>query len=183
MLSYADTFLAQVPWPHWVVMGVLSLAMTLIILADKKYSVYGAICFGLSVFLGFFLLDIAVLIRWGDGVKHMTGFSLPAEYNRLIHGGAIRWTEMLANVAVFFPFGFFLSEFLFTTETFITPRHRLVRVTLVSFGLSLLIETLQLIFRLGVFEVTDLILNTFGGFVGTGLSSIGRLALTRLRGR
>lgn len=34
------------------------------------------------------------------------------------------------------------------------------------FGLSLCIETLKLLFRLGVCEITDLALNTVGGFGG-----------------
>lgn len=40
------------------------------------------------------------------------------------------------------------------------------------FGLSLCIETLKLLFRLGVCEITDLALNTLGGVVGV-LMSVG----------
>lgn len=156
---------------HWLVIGLLSLALTVFLLIRKRNSVYGAICLGLTVFFGLFLLDTAVGIRWGDGIKHMTGFSLPAELHRFLHGGMVRWTEMFANVAVFVPFGFFLSEFLSTTNRFNT-RHQIGRVTHAAFGLSLCIETLQLIFRLGVFEITDLVLNTLGGFVGA-LMSVG----------
>lgn len=102
-------------------------------------------------------------------MAHGTGFSLLAEYHRLIHGGPARWTEMLANVAVFVPFGFFLSGFLFTTKRF-SARRQIGCVALVAFGLSLCIETLQLVFHLGVFEITDLVLNTLGGVVGALLS-------------
>ena len=41
--------------------------------------------------------------------------------------------------------------------------------TLSGFGLSLCIEFLQLMFRLGFFELTDLVLNTVGTFLGAGL--------------
>ena len=171
LLSFIKSVFAHVPWGHWLVIGTVSLALTVFLLFRKRHSVYGAICFGLTAFLGLFLLDTAVLIRWGDGFRHLTGFSLPAEYHRLIHGGTIRWTEMMANVAVFVPFGLFLSEFLSTTKRF-SARHQIGRVALAAFGLSLCIESLQLIFRLGVFEITDLVLNTLGGFVGA-LMSVG----------
>lgn len=159
------------PWEHWVVIGILSLALTVFHLIRKRHSVYGAICLGLTVFFGLFLLDTAVAIRWNDGVTHQTGFDFAAEYHRLMDGGAGRWTEMLANVAVFVPFGFFLSELLSTTKRF-SARRQIGRVALAAFGLSLCIESLQLIFRLGVFEITDLVLNTLGGFVGA-LMSVG----------
>ncbi len=169
ILSLIRSVFAHVPWGHWAVIGTVSLALTVVLLIRKRYSTYSAICFGLSVFLGLFLLDTAVGIRWGDGVKHMTGFSLSAEYHRIVLGGVARWTEMFANVAVFVPFGFFLSEFLSTTKRF-SARRQIDRVALVAFGLSLCIETLQLVFRLGVFEITDLVLNTLGGFVGSLIS-------------
>lgn len=161
-------------------MGILSLALTVIILVGKKHSVYCAICLGLTVFFGLFMLDIAVLIRWGDGVKYMADFSLSAEYHRLIYGGAVRWTEMLANVAVFLPFGFFLSEFLSSTKS-LTPHRWLGFVVLCSFCFSLCIEFLQLILRLGVCEVTDSVLNTLGGLIGASLSVVVRIIWERGR--
>ena len=83
---------------------------------------------------------------------------------------------MLANVVVFVPFGFFLSEFLSMTKRFGTSsafsaRRRIGLVALAAFGLSLCIESLQLILRLGVFEITDLVLNTLGGIVGALMSA------------
>ena len=99
-------------WEHWVIIGILALALTGFLLIRKKCSAYGAICLGLTVFAGLFLLDMAVVIRIGDGVDHQSGFDLAAEVHRLIYGGMVRWTEMFANVAVFVPFGLFLSEYL-----------------------------------------------------------------------
>ena len=43
-------------------------------------------------------------------------------------------------------------------------------MTLVAFGLSLCIECLQLVLKVGFFEVTDLVMNTLGGFVGALIS-------------
>lgn len=158
------------PWEHWVVIGILSLALTVFLLIQKRHSVYGAICLGLAVFFGLFLLDTAVAIRWNDGVTHSTGFNPATEIHHSLYGGMVRWTEMFANIAVFVPFGFFLSEFLSTAKRF-ASRRQIGLVALAAFGLSLCIESLQLFLHLGVFEVTDLVLNTLGGFVGALMSA------------
>ena len=43
------------------------------------------------------------------------------------------------------------------------------RTAFYSFELSLLVELLQLVFRVGSFDVDDLLLNTLGGMAGYGL--------------
>ena len=156
---------AHARWEQWVWMGILALAVTGWVLIRKRCSAYGAICLGMTVFMGLFLLDTAVLIRIGDGVAHKTGFDPAYELHYFLFGGMVRWTEMFANIAVFVPFGFFLSEFLSTTKRF-SARRQIGLVALAAFGLSICIETLQLVLRLGVFELTDLVLNTLGGVIG-----------------
>ena len=176
---YTLIILTHVPWPHWVVMGLLSLALTIILLFQKRHSFYGAICLGISAFIGLFLLDAAVLSRLSGTAPPKNGFSLSMEYNRLIHGGAVRWTEMLANVLVFVPFGLFLTEFLASGKKFSAgPRQGLA--TLFGFVLSLCIESFQLVLRVGVFELTDLVMNTLGTFVGTGVAVVLRRFLLSL---
>jgi len=39
-------------------------------------------------------------------------------------------------------------------------------VTALGFGLSLLVESIQLVFKVGSFDVDDMLLNTFGGVIG-----------------
>ena len=143
---------------------------------------YGAFCFGIILLIGLFLLDAAVFIRLSDTVHPEIGFSLAAEYRWLNRGGADRMAEMLANVAAFIPFGFFLSEFLSTTKRLGFWR-RVGLATLYTFVLSLLIESLQLILRLGVFEITDLVLNTAGGFVGAGMAVMVRKVMILGKGK
>lgn len=162
----------SIPWVHWFVIGFLSMALTAFHLSRKKCIKYGTICLGMTFFILLFLIDTAVLIRLGDGLNHSAEISLASEYNRLVHGGVARWIEMLSNVGVFVPFGFFLSEFLFATGR-VDTQHRLGYVIMAAFVLSLSIECLQLILSLGVFEVTDLVLNTLGGFVGASLATVG----------
>ena len=40
-----------------------------------------------------------------------------------------------------------------------------------GFGLSLCIECLQLLLRVGIFELTDLVMNTLGEFIGALISA------------
>ena len=67
--------------------------------------------------------------------------------------------NVVGNVAAFMPCGFFLPV--------ISRRSRKWYNTfLLSFLLSLTIETIQLVFKVGSFDVDDLFLNTLGGILG-----------------
>jgi len=171
--TYIHTTFSEVSWWHVVILGLLSLALSVFLLIQGKHSMYEIIVLGITVYISLFLLDLTVLNRLGGSVSLENGFSLSAEYQRLLQGGTARWIEMMANVIAFFPFGFFLSELLATTNRF-GSRHRLKLVALSAFGLSLCIESLQLILRVGVCEVTDLVMNTVGGVVGASLALLVR---------
>ena len=67
--------------------------------------------------------------------------------------------NLAGNVIGFIPFGFILP--------IINRRTRsLLQIGLLSFQLSLAIEVAQLIFKVGSFDVDDLLLNTAGGIIG-----------------
>ena len=67
--------------------------------------------------------------------------------------------NIVGNVVGFLPCGFFLP--------IVSRRGRKwYNAILLSFGLSLCIETTQLIFKVGSFDVDDLLLNTLGGALG-----------------
>lgn len=68
------------------------------------------------------------------------------------------FTNLFGNVVIFVPFGFFMP---------MASKYRSFFATLFySFGLSLCVETFQLVTRVGSFDVDDLLLNTIGGVVG-----------------
>lgn len=71
--------------------------------------------------------------------------------------------EVLINIMMFFPVGLVLRIGF--------PFLKLVIYILIGFGLSLLIESLQIILRVGAFEITDIVLNISGIILGylTGL--------------
>lgn len=169
--EYARGLLGHIPWEHWVVMVVVALAWTVILLIRKKYSVYGAVAWGLTVFMALFLLDTAVGIRYLGHMKHTAGHNLTLDFSRIFQKSGQGPVESLCNVAVFVPFGLFLSEFLASAKR-LRPDRRFWLATLAGFGLSLCIESLQLLLHVGFFELTDLVMNTVGAFVGAGVSVV-----------
>ena len=175
--EYARGILSHVPWEHWAVMGVVSLALTVILLIRKKCSAYGAIALGLTVFTGLVFLDMAVVIRHLGLLRHNAGRHLGFSLDRLFHGSAFARNEAISNLIVFIPFGFFLAEFWASLKRFGIWR-RLGLATLAAFGLSLCVELLQLVLKVGYFEVRDLVMNTLGGVVGA-LMSVGVRGLIR----
>lgn len=70
-----------------------------------------------------------------------------------------RINNLAGNILLFAPFGFLLP--------LLSKRFQSIKkVAIASFCLSLTFELLQLIFRIGGFDVDDLILNTLGGVLG-----------------
>lgn len=161
-------------------MGVLSLALTIILLVRKKCSVYGAIAAGLTVFMGLFLLDTAVAIRYMGIMHHVSGYNLTLDFSRLFQKSGQGPVETISNIAVYVPFGFLLGEALVEIKRL--SSWRLIGwVTLAAFGLSLFIECLQLVLHVGFFELTDLVLNTVGAFVGARVAVLVRILWERGR--
>ncbi|MBV7504834.1 VanZ family protein [Bacillus sp. sid0103] len=68
--------------------------------------------------------------------------------------------NLVGNIAVFIPFGMFLV--LLSKNKGMSFIGVLAR----SLSLSLCLECLQVVFSIGIFDVDDLILNTFGGLLG-----------------
>lgn len=67
--------------------------------------------------------------------------------------------NLLGNVLCFVPFGLVLP--------IMSRRHRgAVRITVLSFLASLLVELIQLVSKVGSCDVDDIILNTLGGLLG-----------------
>ena len=150
-------------------MGGVSLALTAIFLIRKKCSVYGAIALGLTVFMGLFLLDAAVVIRYLGITPHTSGCNLTLDLSRIFRKSGQGPAESISNIAAFVPFGLFLGEFLASKKRFDSWR-RIGWVVWAAFCLSLSIEFLQLVLKVGFFEVMDLVMNTLGGFVGAMMS-------------
>lgn len=73
--------------------------------------------------------------------------------------------NIVGNILAFLPFGAFLPIFSRRCRHFFPT-------VFYSFELSLLVELLQLVFKVGSFDVDDLLLNTIGGMLGFFLFTI-----------
>lgn len=67
--------------------------------------------------------------------------------------------NLLGNIAAFIPFGFFLPVMSRKCRSFLY-------MIFFSFEFSLLVEIIQLVSKVGSFDVDDLLLNTIGGAMG-----------------
>jgi glycopeptide antibiotics resistance protein len=67
--------------------------------------------------------------------------------------------NIIGNILAFMPLGFFIPALG-------RMRKNGFLVVLCCFSISLLVEVIQLVYRLGCFDVDDLFLNTLGGLLG-----------------
>ncbi len=71
--------------------------------------------------------------------------------------------NIAANILVFIPLGFFISN----------KNHKNVfKALIICLGVILLIELIQLFFKIGFFDVDDIILNLTGSLIGMGINKI-----------
>ena len=75
------------------------------------------------------------------------------------------WWNVVGNVCVFVPFGTFVPALF-------AKYQKLFSVLLLTLELSFVVEVIQLVTKIGSFDVDDLLLNTIGGIVGYFLFKI-----------
>ena len=130
---------------------------------EKRVRVIGKLMFFLYIiFLVYFLIFSEWYGRSGEMSDYHYNLVLFKEIQRFWNYreqlGWIAAANLLGNVAIFVPFGFFMP---------LASRYRSFFLTVIySFGFSFVIETFQLITRVGTFDVDDLLLNTIGGILG-----------------
>lgn len=119
----------------------------------------------LFVFTVSFILQVTLLGRIGN---------VEEPFGRLWDGWIISANKYvlelspLYNVLLLVPFGLLLCKISKLTEG-----KKIFPVgTLASLGLSLVIEATQAIFCIGTFQISDLVYNTLGGFLGAAIYMI-----------
>ena len=126
--------------------------------------ILGKILFVLYIiFVFYFLLISEIYGRTGEMQEYHYNLVLFREIKRFWNyrrqlGIFATATNLLGNVLIFLPFGFFMA---------MASKYRSFLSTLVySFALSLTVEISQLFMKVGCFDVDDLLLNTIGGMLG-----------------
>ena len=131
---------------------------------SKKFRIIGKILFILYIlFIVYFLIFSDWYGRTGAMDEYHYNLVLFREIKRFWNyreevGLFAMFTNLFGNVIIFIPFGFFMP---------MASKYRSIfSAVFYSFGLSLCVETFQLITKVGSFDVDDLLLNTVGGLVG-----------------
>ena len=115
------------------------------------------------IFVFYFLLISEIYGRTGEMQEYHYNLILFKEIKRFWNyrnqlGMFATATNLLGNVLIFLPFGFFMA---------MASKYRSFLSTVIySFALSLTIELSQLFMKVGCFDVDDLLLNTIGGMLG-----------------
>jgi len=93
---------------------------------------------------------------------HMRGLNLIP-----FAGSSVGSTEMITNLIVFIPLGLLLSVNFKRTNFW--------RKLAYIFFFSLAAEVIQFVLAIGITDITDVIMNTFGGFLGLMLYSLSNM--------
>ena len=130
----------------------------------KRIRILGKILFVLYIiFIIYFLIFSDWYGRTGEMQEFLYVLVLFKEIKRFWEyrdqvGMFAMFTNLFGNVIIFMPFGFFMP---------MASKYRsLFSTVFYSFGLSLCVETFQLVTKVGSFDVDDLLLNTIGGLAG-----------------
>lgn len=183
---YFRAFFPHLPPLHWLVMSVVSAAVIVMLIRRKcssrgGCSLYNAAALGVTVFICLVLLDILLIHRFNAARPRQQCFNLLEEYRHIVSGDEEYAFTMLFNFLLFIPLGFSLSEYLSSRR--IRPWKTLKYAVLFAFIFSLCCECLQYVFKVGISELTDVILNTLGALVGVVVSLLGRDVIRKLRTR
>lgn len=131
----------------------------------KEFKVLCMILFGLYiVLLVYFLFFAELLGRTDMNREYHYNLVLFKEIKRfIIYRRQLGMTAVLmnlvGNMVIFMPFGFLLPAMR-------RRMRRFWKVTLLSFEMSLAVELLQLVTKVGSCDVDDMLLNTIGGMLG-----------------
>ena len=131
----------------------------------KILQICSKVMFGVYIiFLTYFLFFAESMGRTFESRSYHYNLELFREIGRFIKyrhvlGMQAVLLNLVGNAVAFIPFGFFLPILHIKCRS-------LLRTTFFSFELSLVVETIQLVSKVGSFDVDDLLLNTFGGALG-----------------
>ena len=143
-------------WPTILLITVVAFAMriTYIFKNKEKFVLYKDLMF---YFFVIYILCLFYVVTFQDVSWSTSNFIPFKEILRYSIGSSMFYKNVLGNMVMFVPFGFFVSYFL--------KLEKLYSVTLITLLTSVTIEVTQLLIG-RVFDVDDLLLNLIGGIVG-----------------
>lgn len=143
-------------WPTILLITVVAFAMriTYIFKNKEKFVLYKDLMF---YFFVIYILCLFYVVTFQDVSWSTSNFIPFKEILRYNIGSSMFYKNVLGNMVMFVPFGFFVSYFL--------KLEKMYSITLITILTSVTIEITQLLIG-RVFDVDDLLLNLIGGIVG-----------------
>lgn len=123
------------------------------------------------IILIIYVLVVIYFVLFSDRLGRADGYST-YRYNLVLFDEIRRFVKYRENVSTFaFILNIFGNLMVFFPVGFLIPILRtkktgVIRIMIYSFLFSLFIESVQLVAKVGVFDVDDLFMNTLGGIVG-----------------
>lgn len=134
---------------------------------DRKVRFWGRVLFVIYMILAlYFMFFSETLDRTMVSDRYRYNLTLFSEIKRFwnmrySYGWGVTLVNLLGNIICFMPFGFLLPT-ISRKKVF----KNILSVTLLTMVFSMLIETAQLVLKVGAFDVDDILLNTLGGMAG-----------------
>lgn len=131
---------------------------------NKRLMTVSRLLFIIYMMITLYVVFFAEQMGRGTGIAYRYNLVPFMEIKRFLRltDGEWKWTawfNLVGNILCFIPFGVFLPAVCRWTRTF-------VRTTILTVTFSMMIETIQLCLKIGIFDVDDLMLNTIGGMLG-----------------
>ena len=145
-------------WPVLILGSVVLITLRLVYLFNEKKKI---ILYRELIYLSFFIYIILLfeLVTSTDYHAYGNNFVLFREIFRYQITSPLFLRNVVGNVVLFIPFGYFVSYFCKIKKVYL--------ILIVSFITSSTIETIQ--FNIGrAFDVDDILLNVLGGLMGYG---------------
>ena len=150
--------LMETTWPivAITVMALVSLRITHVIKNKKKFIVYEEI---LTLIFVIYILMFFQIVTYQDVISYGNNFIPFKELTRYQFGTSLFYKNIIGNILLFMPYGFFSSYYLRLEK-----KDKWLALGLI-FIVSMSIECVQLLIG-RCFDVDDILLNLVGGMIG-----------------
>ena len=136
--------------------SLISLRITYVIKNKQKFIVYEEL---FKLIFVIYILMFFQIVTYQDVISYGNNFIPFKELTRYSFGSSLFYKNIIGNILLFMPYGFFISYYLRLEK-----KDKLLALLLI-FLVSLSIECVQLVIG-RCFDVDDILLNLLGGIVG-----------------
>ena len=142
---------------------VLAISITLVVIT---FFLPRKACIPLLIAYVIFILYLTLLSR--GTAKRLVNMDIMVTIKKMFGSDDLARTEVLCNILMFMPLGAMVGK--------VKPRWFWMITVL-----SILIEAIQYIGKLGMCDIGDVVTNTIGGFAGLGIWKLGKVVGYRVR--